>query len=454
MPFLVAVGAAYVAYRQKEKENAARLDPGVSLEGKTAISLMPLERNLSVFESPIATISFFNGSWKKASEHLSRRVDEIMERNPWLGGILVMDREDNFNLRIYYDPTGTDKPKGHFEVYDPFVIPISRENTSYEDYALRLEAMGATVASNTEITGKNKPLWKVSIIPDSEDPSSRFALCVSMSHVLGDGYTYYMLFKMLASGVSVECMNPVRVPNFEEAAIEKLGKKEVDYLRNATRKPMLQFPPDKEDPMVFKVFELDNTWLKTTNQRRQSVLDGRSSDIVSTNSAISSWFYQLNEASVGLRAVNLRHRIGGCEVTDHHAGNYIHAIAYTPANYTSIGQIEESLETLKQRGEDPLPAFSWSMTSSVSVSWDSFFRDELVLAADIEQTLHLPLYNLNTLRVLPDRVSIVNTFTLRPKNVNNATRTIGVLVQCRKSVSEKMMKCGVVANELVHIERP
>ena len=164
-------------------------------------------------------------------------------------------------------------------------------------------------------------------------------------------------------------------------------------------------------------------------------------------------FHQVNEASVGLRAVNLRHRLDACDVTDDHAGNYVHAIAYTPDNYASIGQIEESLETLKQRGEVPLPDFSWNMTSSVSVSWDSFFRQELVLGADITQRMHLPLYNLETLGLLPDRVSMLNTFTLHPAGVNGEAREIGVLVQCRKSVCEKIVECGIVKEELVYVVR-
>jgi hypothetical protein len=448
MVLLIAIGAAFAAHVAVEKgKEAASIDPEIHLEGKKACSLLPMERELSVLELPIATVSFFDGSYKDAVADLSSRVDEILDKNPWLGGWLCRDKADGFQLKLYYDPTGDDRCSGHFEAFEPFVIPLGREKTPYKDYGKIIGAMGATIPNNEDLVGKNKPLWKVSVIPDADRPDDRFALVVSMSHILGDAQTYYKIFGMLDQGAKIEELNPDRPDNFQEATEEKLGKREANYLRDAVSHPAIDFSKS-DDRNVVKMFYVDEDWILARKGRRASVFGGDSmSTVVSANSILSSWFFKVNEASVGLIVVNLRNRLDCCPVGDWNAGNYIQTLSYTPIDYSTPGKIQLSLASLRRCGSDPpadLPAFRWNMTSSISVSWSNFFREEISLHDDITQQLHLPVFDVESLKTLPDRVSYINVFTACPSGINGSERRAGAFVVCRESVWSTIKECGIV----------
>ena len=72
MPFIVVIAGVYVAYKanlEQEKRQANNkapagyeLDPNINLTNKTLISLLPIEVELCLFELPITTLSFFEGS--------------------------------------------------------------------------------------------------------------------------------------------------------------------------------------------------------------------------------------------------------------------------------------------------------------------------------------------------------------------------------------------------------
>ena len=71
---------------------------------------------------------------------------------------------------------------------------------------------------NKEITSSNgsntKPLFKVSIIPDVDDPNNRYSVVVSMSHLLGDACTYYKIWNMLLNNERIVELPPSRRQSF------------------------------------------------------------------------------------------------------------------------------------------------------------------------------------------------------------------------------------------------
>lgn len=283
MPFLLVVGAAYAWKQQQQTATAGAtaapttpkrrpIDPRIQLRGKRVVSLGPHPINTTVSSSshhnnssledelPIATCTVYEGckNYRDAAvAHLTRRVEEILQLNPWLGGwILPLPN----GLNLVYDPTGRDRAPHPLTVYnapqpggDDAKAPGSSSNGTTFNYnsttptATRSTPDGSfagggwfqncspefrdavLVAPNDALIGRyNQSLWKVALLPDATD-SNKFALVVSLSHLVGDACTYYQLFNMLnSSNSAVRALDPVRVPSFCKSVAGAFGGTAVD----------------------------------------------------------------------------------------------------------------------------------------------------------------------------------------------------------------------------------
>ena len=152
-----------------------------------------------------------------------KSCEPIVRANPWLAGWLLPMPD----LQVVYDPEGSDRPPGIFQVFEPGSIPL-KHNTPYELHSEMLR--DAVIPSNAELVGQNLPLWRISVVPDAGEWDSKFAVIVTMSHVCGDAHTYYKFYNMLHRDAPVEVLNPIRVANFQEAAQEYLGKPEAMFM--------------------------------------------------------------------------------------------------------------------------------------------------------------------------------------------------------------------------------
>jgi len=104
-----------------------------------------------------------------------RRLEEIVRKNPWLAGAVKGD----YHLWSP-DEEATLKP-GMFRVCEHGEVDFHRK-TPLED----MESLNRFQIP----AGETDLLFSCNLIPDSHE-SSRFAAVCSMSHVCGDGATYY-----------------------------------------------------------------------------------------------------------------------------------------------------------------------------------------------------------------------------------------------------------------------
>lgn len=490
MPAFALILAGYAAYAKYEQSKLAKYDDTISLEGKSSIALLPTEQEMSILQYPICTITFFEGDAASVAPFLERRIEEILAANPWLSGWLIRDAADVYRVKIYYDGTAQDRCKGggHFEVVsEPFVpLPVTQNKNEVRIFEALLAERNLIVPINFELIGRDRPFWKVAVVPCLDDPTGKFALVVSMSHAAGDAHTYYRLFQMLDVESSVVALDARRVP-FREAleAMSESRSGDTEYLAQATKHPLLDLSTggsgsSADDPIVMKTFFVDEDWILDRKSERQSVFvtpdkiadhaqggegpsrdagsnnnrGGKIATVVSLNSILTSWFFQLNGASIGLMAVNVRHRLDDCELGEDHAGNYVTTIPYTPDDYRTPGRIQQSLRRLQRcgnPGEPPkdLPPLSWSMTCSLSNDWSRWFRDELYLHDDVSLKLHMPLWHTEFVASLPSRFSSLHMFTAQPEGIDGRERRLGATVLCRKSVWGKIQESGVVEEMIV-----
>jgi hypothetical protein len=319
MPSLLLVAAAYAAYKHThEDQQNADQEPEVSidLDNKTSVSLLSAESEFGVYEAPISTITFFDGSYTNAATALIPRVIEILQKNPWLGGWILKDKNDKDLVKLFFDPTGKDQTPDHFQMFAPGEIPLSHERTKYDEFSEVLSAHGVLVENTKSIIGRNKPIFKLSIIPDADQPDQRFAIVVSFSHLGGDACTYYNIFRMLHAEAPIQALNPVRDHRFPNVLEQNMGEQEINYVKNqlSLGKNVFDWGKHKDDPSERRVFYVSKDFIRGRKEASDIML--------SENSIITSWFFNSVQASVGFLVCNLRNRLEGCDVTDIDAGNY------------------------------------------------------------------------------------------------------------------------------------
>jgi hypothetical protein len=169
------------------------------------LKLLPVETSVGHMTnapSP-STITFCNGDAVAtgAVVWIKRRLAEILLANPWLDARLGKAEGGETVLLC-----PTSKPAEG----DALPATLFREGGAsigrampYDRVAAAIAAAGLLVKRGLACVGRDEPLFKVSLLLDSELPGDMFALCVSMSHVLGDGATFYAVHNMLSKNAPV-----------------------------------------------------------------------------------------------------------------------------------------------------------------------------------------------------------------------------------------------------------
>ena len=395
------------------------------LENKVPIELLPLEQSLSMLEWPIVTVSFYTcpaAHMEGVTHRIEKRVHDILAANPWLGGWIVRGKGvGSFDKtpRLWYDPLGNEMAPTIYQKLSHDDIPLDKD-TDFIDYESILSNTNATVKTNPEIENrKEEPLFRVTVIPHQ----SSFALLVSMSHICGDGHTYYRIYNMLLGNEPITSLKCQRELLYSTKVMELVGRQEAHYIQHITEDPAwvklfrwdsadssANEEEDTLDNLQGRVFTVDREWIAniksshmTVGQRFDAIVEG--SDIAqstlrspmtatylteleneirnanptqSTNDILCSFFWSLVEPHVGLMSVNFRKRLGILD--EDHAGNYANPIPYTKEDYKSPLLIRKSLDNCRRAGvlmggtDRPtvLPRPHAELTFSVITNWTSF----------------------------------------------------------------------------------
>jgi hypothetical protein len=466
-----------------------------------SINLLPLERTLTLFEAPNATITFMDGSPEVATDWLRSRVGEVVYRNPWLGGYLGKDKSRGGAVSLFYDPSSDDVNTDIFKTFDPGFIELTRE-TKYEDLGKVFAGKDVIVRCNADLVGRNQPIFRVCVIPDTKEPNNKFALVVSMSHVAGDGYTFHKIFKYLSTDCAmadIEEMNPVRKHEFTEAVYDLCGSEEAFYVDKISRSPMWSaFTKKNETVIVRAAFYIDEIWIEGQKEAwekmskmveaekrllgNHSVKDMESNvagdeavagcdqdkpvssnvashqkplpanfkvsfaahqtaSHITTNDIITSWFFRSCDATIGLMPFMLRERIPQFKSVD--AGNYSITIPFPRKDYQSPMLIRDARPTGRRiHTEIPLPPHRAENRYGISIDWRGvgFKKGGLKLGSkgECKQILHLPCYQSQDYKYIPKNFSSIHLFNAGPDGEP------AVSVVCPDFVMDRVLQSGIV----------
>ena len=368
------------------------------------VPLFALERSwLFQLDPGITTITYFDGSIEDVAPKIKDRFRAAVDANPWLAGKLVYSRKPR-RLQLVYPARATmsdDALEALFHVNPPGLelhagMPYTTLGTA---------AASATVQNANPIFNKPRRIARLTLTADPRARTSKFALVLSMSHIAGDGYTYYRILNMLSSTGKIASLNPMRKTEAIPGMADAIGREAWRFLRSAAHgcNALRGIVSGRKARAI--AYYIDAAKIDAL---KAEAISGGEVDFVSTNDILTASFSNFIDARVSMMAINFRNRLRGIEDTD--AGNYESVVFYDKAGYTRPATVRKCLLAGPPYvgWSRALPGFFEGALCRLGLitNWASF-AEELVIG-DCEALLHLPLYALG---LLPYEVAII----FRPK---------------------------------------
>lgn len=376
---------ATMLWIKKPQRSCRSLKENENQDTKTH-KLLAYEKGLHLQGQKPITLTWFRGDYRKAATILQERGAQILRCNPWLGGRVL---KVNGELSLTY-ASDSNFVRDHYDLVEPTDSPITRDTP--------VESLGQELNSLLLTNGPTQPLFRLTIVPCRDNSVDSFAVVVGLSHLVGDGYTFYRIHNMLCGGDEEEIvsLDPVRIETTVEEQGATLGKAEAAYgssfglMLGMMRGLLLSMTVGPASEGKFTVVDT----IKMSEEKSKQAATTSDVSFVSANDVITSWFLQNCKCKYGFMTLNLRNRVAGH--TDRHAGNYVNGIFYERLDSRSPSLIRQSVATLKRAvtKDGPMPTFWQSVTGSVGLitNWATFAKPNIIQGC--QEELHVPLYDI------------------------------------------------------------
>lgn len=275
------------------------------------VKLLEQERKFFLQNNDPATfISFYETSataYENVENQIKLRFREILEKNPWLCGRLVSANNTEGEKEVYlsYNSDENIDISAYLDlVVDDTLLQLTEWRSILDHAGCWMPKVGISCVDNDETLCR--------LVVFRNTCSDKFAIMFAVNHTIGDGYTFYYLWKMLdlkepVRGMEVQRVHSHTLPNV--LLHHKLGMSEFHVKTEQVRR-------DKKLPkiLIFKVSDKGLRKLKDENNTDDF--------FVSTNDILCSQIFGACKSSnvVNLN-VNMRLLIPG--VNANMAGNYI-----------------------------------------------------------------------------------------------------------------------------------
>jgi len=340
----------------------------------------------------IASITFYKGDFKTAAAAIRAQFALVVAANPWLCGNLVTVGKDDVRLRYPAVPSDADLETNFkaTEAGDAAAAFTLKPNAPYSKIVSDLFAAKNTIVKRgSDSLDKDVP---VTLLTLSESEAGKFALVFSLSHVVGDGHTYYELFKMLQPGAPTRALVCERIQSFSEESRDLIGRAELAAQETVGFGMLYTFSTMFIKPAKCVAFYLDDARIAAAKAEAAKE-DGV--EFVSTNDILSSNFFNACSTRLGWIGMDLRGRMDG--IGQDLAGNYVSALTVDPGTYATPGGVRKMMSKQPyQTTSRPFPSCcSWfcgrdSANFAMVTNWSSFAGDLLSIEG-CELDIHLPV---------------------------------------------------------------
>jgi hypothetical protein len=302
--------------------------------------------NLLKFESvqlkspTITRVTFYEG--RPPLQHIKGKLAEIFNNNPWLQGRLT---SRNGKLVLRYPKTS----RG----LDPFLRVVSMPALSFDmgfsDLAKALRDL--VIKRGSLCVNKEEDLFRVIVAGISED---KFALIVSMSHVIADGHTFYEVYKMLSTRETARSLIVDRVYSSRDDidAVIRGGEDSLSWLSSPGFVVNVAGTLLRRRSGTLNLFTVDQSKI---DERKKEYETKHKPKFISSTDIITAEFFSRTACDLVFMTVNFRDRIPS--VTRNHAGNYQNLIAYQREDFAKPELIRSSIADYRRAISGKLPGF-------------------------------------------------------------------------------------------------
>lgn len=363
-----------------------------------------------VLISAIKTSTKFRGI--APIDFLHNRLREILSKNSWLMGKLTRNNDGQVELLApCYDSGEKVNIQGHFKLVDDLLLDGSE---SYEHIVERMNFLG--VKRGVECIDNNEPLFRLAIV---QPPGLKeFYLVCSMSHVLGDGHTFYRIYSMFDFEQEVKSLTFDRFLGFYSELQKCTGGTAFRWANHPFIPLVWQLLPFLRHHSTPCMYAVNGNWLREEKERykervgEQNLIKENDKGFISSNDILSAWFFNLCGAPMGCIAMNYRNRVWG--VGNDHAGNYQSIITFNePSDFAEPEDIRRAVRHYSCRSCSAAPSYFWDwykyFNLALCTNWAGMYhhvhlpraRDE-----DCDHVVHMPLITTEELRIWPSLLVI------------------------------------------------
>ena len=290
----------------------------------------------------ITTSTWFEGNHAQATAQLRSRLWSVVSLNPWLSGSL---RKRGKKLYLEWE-TELDEDRVLQRLVNSQGNRKSIEGkiSSSMPFEEQCNAIGGSLAevpTGSACIGNGTPLLSLYIVNDSDpSPGARFVVIFSVSHVIVDGFTYYLLLSMLSSNGEVPiALNAKRKQGIMESTKQAMGENEFNFANgkgvmcNVVSSLLCGRKP----------FICNNYIDKGEIDRIKSLSGASGASFISTNDIIASAFALATNSQIMLLPINFRGRNEAFTKVD--AGNYEGALVFGRGDYDQPELIRKTLQS-------------------------------------------------------------------------------------------------------------
>ncbi|ORY39337.1 hypothetical protein BCR33DRAFT_831069 [Rhizoclosmatium globosum] len=314
-----------------------------------AFHLTAFEETVATRASSMENVTFFVG--EPPIEFLRNRVETIIRLNPFLAGRFYKPdiKDSKIELRVQCSEEGvlydSVDLSAHFQVIRDIDFSPADGYVNVCGKISRIPNLVIPIAKVCLET--NAPLFRVAVLLHSN--KKQFAVVTTLSHTIGDGFSFYSLYKMLSYNVQPYAMIFDRVDT-------KLAEREVfpDSSKDISKFAMPVFGSLISTiasyivakiritvvSLYFCVWGMVNTpsinWIN-----EQKAIAIKESGYVSTNDCLAHWILTRAKCDYAALLVNQRGRVPS--LTTKHFGNYVSLLYLKREDFATPSLIRKAL---------------------------------------------------------------------------------------------------------------